>query len=174
MLRTSAHPSLWKILDSENFPDFDFLVSQLRDRNVDSSLFGKSYGPTFPENSLLPHTCEAAFSLVLALILNQRIESIRQMAPQGLSPVARGRQPLTTNPAVSVECAVRWHGENEQVSESRAPLIDRGLRRLEMPRRKQGATDAEMIADHLENIDLTLQEISGLLRMVLRLYDRRA
>jgi len=36
-----------------------------------------------------------------------------------------------------------------------------------MPRRKHGATDAEMIADHLENIDLTLQEISNLLRRVL-------
>jgi len=41
-----------------------------------------------------------------------------------------------------------------------------------MPRRKHGATDAEMIADHLENIDLTLQEISSLFRRYLTLLEQ--
>lgn len=45
--------------------------------------------------------------------------------------------------------------------------------RLHMARRKQGRTDPEMIADYLENIDLTLQAIEGVLRMALTLLDRR-
>lgn len=66
---------------------------------------------------------------------------------------------------------MRWHGELEQVRRVGAELIDPAREGLQMTRRRAGQTDAEMIADRLEELVLTLGTIEHLLRQLLKPRD---